>query len=83
MPKHLTRWEWVAAWLVAGVAVWVIFVPDTISRGIFLTGAASVVAIEVLSALFWRDRRRPEGSVDEMLYDAQHPKTGKSAGDRQ
>lgn len=82
MTKRLTRWEWVAAWVVAGVAVWVIFVPDIISRGIFLTGAASVVAIEVLSALFWRDRR-PEGSVHEMLYDAQHPKTGKSAGDRQ
>lgn len=81
MSKHLTRWEWVAAWVIAGVAVWVILVPDIISPGIFLTGAASVVAIEVLSALFWRDRR-PEGSVNGMQYDAQHPKTHESAGDR-
>ena len=57
MTRRLTRWEEIAAWVVAGAVIWITLVPDTISPAIFLTGAACVVVIEVLSALFWRDRR--------------------------
>jgi hypothetical protein len=70
--QSLNRWAYLLLWLGISTAIWVLFVPSSLSLSIFAAANLTILMGVILARTVWTGSR-PTRSVHQVLYEAEEP----------